>query len=173
MRSRFTDAQPNPLTRPFSKCSPTLHQRQLPTDGSISRIWQASAESGASLPFYDAGVAAGFPSPADDHAELRLDLNAHLIANPTATFFVKVEGDSMRDGGISDEDLLVVDRSIERWQNRIVVAVLNAEFTLKRFTLKEGAVVLEAAHPDYAPIHVTPEMNFAVWGVAIKTIRKL
>jgi len=152
---------PNPLSLP------------LKSDGSISKIWFADDSQGIKLPFYDTKVQAGFPSPAEDHLEQRLDLNTLVIENPSATFFVRVAGESMKDIGITDGDILVVDRSIESWENRIVVAVIDSEFTIKRFTTRHETVVLEAENPDYPAIKITPEMDFSVWGVVSWTLKKL
>ena len=107
------------------------------------------------------------------HVEQRLDLNTLVIENPSATFFVRVAGESMRDIGITDGDILVVDRSIESWENRIVVAVIDSEFTIKRFTIEQEMVVLKAENMDYPPIKITSEMDFAVWGVVNWTLKKL
>ena len=145
----------------------------LKSDGSISKIWFADDSQGIELPFYDTKVQAGLPSPAEDHLEQRLDLNTLVIENPSATFFVRVAGESMKDIGITDGDILVVDRSIESWGNRIVVAVIDSEFTIKRFTTQNEAVVLEAENPDYSAIKITPEMDFSVWGVVSWTLKKL
>ena len=145
----------------------------LKSDGSISKIWFADDSQGIELPFYDTNVQAGFPSPAEDHLEQRLDLNTLVIENPSATFFVRVAGESMKDIGITDGDILVVDRSIESWVNRIVVAVIDSEFTIKRFTTQNETVVLEAENPDYPAIKITPEMDFSVWGVVSWTLKKL
>ena len=145
----------------------------LKSDGSISKIWFADDSPGIELPFYDTKVQAGFPSPAEDHLEQRLDLNTLVIENPSATFFVRVAGESMKDIGITDGDILVVDRSIESWENRIVVAVIDSEFTIKRFTTQNETVVLEAENPDYPAIKITPEMDFSVWGVVSWTLKKL
>ena len=125
------------------------------------------------LPLFDTKVQAGFPSPAEDHLEQRLDLNSLVIENPSATFFVRVAGESMKDIGITDGDILVVDRSIESWENRIVVAVIDSEFTIKRFTSRNETVILEAENPDYPPIRITEEMDFFVWGVVCWTLKKL
>ena len=145
----------------------------LKSDGSISKIWFADDSQGIELLFYDTKVQAGFPSPAEDHLEQRLDLNTLVIENPSATFFVRVAGESMKDIGITDGDILVVDRSIESWENRIVVAVIDSEFTIKRFTIRHETVVLKAENPDYPAIKITPEMDFSVWGVVSWTLKKL
>ena len=145
----------------------------LKSDGSISKIWFADNSEDIELPFFDTKVQAGFPSPAEDHLEQRLDLNTLVIKNPSATFFVRVAGESMKDVGITDGDILVVDRSIENWENRIVVAVIDSEFTIKRFTTKQGTVILEAENPNYPSIKIMPEMDFSVWGVVRWTLKKL
>ncbi len=145
----------------------------MKSDGSISKIWFADNSQGIELPFFDTKVQAGFPSPAEDHLEQRLDLNTLVIQNPSATFFVRVAGESMRDIGITDGDILVVDRSIESWENRIVVAVIDSEFTIKRFTTEQEMVVLKAENVDYPPIKITSEMDFSVWGVVNWTLKKL
>ena len=143
------------------------------SDGSISKIWFADDSQSIELPFFDTKVQAGFPSPAEDHLEQRLDLNTLVIENPSATFFVRVAGESMKNIGITDGDILVVDRSIESWVNRIVVAVIDSEFTIKRFTKEQEMVVLEAENLDYPSIKITPEMDFSVWGVVSWTLKKL
>ena len=145
----------------------------IKSDGSISEIWVADDSQSIELPYYDTKVQAGFPSPAEDHLEQSLDLNTLVIDNPSATFFVRVAGESMRGIGITDGDILVVDRSIENWDNRIVVAVIDSEFTIKRFTKRNETVVLEAENPDYPPIKITEEMDFSVWGVVCWTLKKL
>ncbi|MDA0859295.1 MAG: translesion error-prone DNA polymerase V autoproteolytic subunit, partial [Verrucomicrobia bacterium] len=86
-----------------------------------------------SLPLFSARVQAGFPSPADDHLERSIDLNEELIRNPAATFFVRVKGESMQDAGIASGDILVVDRSLAPTDRKIVVAMIDGEFTVKRF----------------------------------------
>ena len=145
----------------------------IKSDGSISDIWLVDDSQSVELPYYDTKVQAGFPSHAEDHLEQRLDLNTLVIDNPSATFFVRVAGESMRGIGITDGDILVVDRSIENWENRIVVAVIDSEFTIKRFTKRNGTVVLEAENLDYPPIKITEEMDFSVWGVVCWTLKKL
>ena len=145
----------------------------IKSDESISQIWLADDSRNIELPYYDTRVQAGFPSPAEDHLEESLDLNTLVIDNPSATFFVRVAGESMRGIGITDGDILVVDRSIESWENRIVVAVIDSEFTIKRFTKRNGTVVLEAENPDYPSIRITEEIDFSVWGVVCWTLKKL
>ncbi len=124
------------------------------------------------LPLFLASVKAGFPSPADDFLEKKLDLNEHLIRHPAATFFVRVDGDSMQGAGICRGDILIVDRSLEAGDGRIVVAVVNGEFTVKRIRLQEGVVSLEPENPRYAPIRISPDSDFRVWGVVTYVIHQ-
>lgn len=127
---------------------------------------------GLEIPFYVTRVSAGFPSPADDHLEKKLDLNELVIKHPAATFFVRVSGDSMKNAGIFHGDILVVDRALDPKSNDIIVCVLNGEFAVKRFVKEKRRIVLYPENPDYAPIEVTEEMEFQVWGVAPYVIHK-
>ncbi len=146
---------------------------KLKTDGSIGAIYGLDDSSELKLPLFSTGVAAGFPSPAEDHLESRLDLNRHLIRNPPATFFVRAAGESMTNAGIYDQDLLIVDRSIESRNRRIVIATLNGEFTVKRLVQDEGGIYLIAENPDYDTIPVRVDTDFAVWGVVTYVIHKV
>jgi DNA polymerase V len=125
------------------------------------------------LPLASARVAAGFPSPADDYVESRIDLNDALIRHPSSTFFLRVSGDSMRGAGILDGDLLVVDRAVEPRPGRVVVAVIDGGFTLKYLNRHQGRWRLEAAHPDYPPLELEGCDDAAIWGVAIHAIHSL
>lgn len=116
-------------------------------------------------------VAAGFPSPADDHLDAPLDLNAHLVEHPAATFVVKVQGDSMSGAGIRDGDLLVVDRAREAKSGAIVVAVVDGELTVKRLRVGRDGVRLEAENPAYRPILVRESAELVIWGVVAHAIR--
>jgi DNA polymerase V len=120
---------------------------------------------------YSSRIAAGFPSPADDHLEGPIDLNAHLVAHPAATFVVRVEGDSMTGAGIRDGDLLVVDRSREAQSGSIVVAVVDGELTLKRLRFGRQGVRLEPENPAYKPIVVRENAELVIWGVVAHAIR--
>lgn len=117
------------------------------------------------FPLYLSPVRAGFPSPADDYIEKQLDLNEHLIKHPAATFLLKATGNSMINAGIFPGDLLIVDRSLEAVNNKIVVAVLNGEFTVKRLKKRQGKITLLAENPAYSPIEILEESNFEIWGV--------
>lgn len=123
------------------------------------------------LPLYITRVRAGFPTPNEGEIEEKLDLNAHLIQHPAATFFVRVEGSSMIDAGINEGDLLIVDRAKQPQDGDVILAVLDGEFTVKRLS-KKGKLFLEPANEDFAPIEITEDMDFQVWGVVTYTVRK-
>jgi DNA polymerase V len=123
-----------------------------------------------SLPLYATRVTAGFPSPSDEHVEAKLDLNQHLVKHPAATFFVRVEGDSMIGAGIYADDILVVDRSLKPSNGKIVIAILNGELTVKRLQIKQGSLKLLPENDQYPVIHITEEMNFSLWGVVTYVI---
>ncbi len=124
-------------------------------------------------PMYLSHVPAGFPSPADDYLGQALDLNDLLIKHPEATFFVRVEGDSMINAGIYHDDILVVDRSIPPSNNKVVIAVVFGELTVKRLARKQDKIFLIAENPNYEPIEVTSEMEMQIWGVATHVVHEL
>ena len=117
------------------------------------------------LRLFQQPVSAGFPSPAEDHIDGKLDLNRHFIKNPAATFYVRVSGDSMTGAGIHNGDLLIVDRSIEPTPGRVVIAVINGEHTVKRLHREGDRLLLLAENADYAPIVVTELEELHIWGV--------
>ncbi len=125
-----------------------------------------------SLPLVSASVEAGFPSPADDHMERGIDLNEELIRNPAATFMVRVKGDSMRDAGIHAGDVLIVDKSLSPSDRKIVVAMIDGNFTLKRFRNRNGRVTLEAENPDFQPIEVMDGQELTIFGVVTYIIHQ-
>ena len=110
-------------------------------------------------------VVAGFPSPAEQYLEPPLDLNELLVKRPAATYFVRVQGDSMSGAGISDGDILVVDRSVPAEHNRIVIAALDGELTVKRLVRQRGRVYLAPENPDYPKIDITNREYVHIWGV--------
>ena len=124
------------------------------------------------IPLVSAKVQAGFPSPADDHMERSLDLNEHLVKNPASTFFVRVQGDSMRDAGIAAGDILVVDRSVEPKDRQIVVAMLDGEFTVKRLCKRQGEIFLEAENKEYPSIEVGENQELVIWGAVTFVIHQ-
>ena len=126
-----------------------------------------------SLPLYSSKVPAGFPSPADDHMEGKLDLNTHLIKHPTATFFVKASGDSMIGAGIHDGDILVVDRSLEPRQSRIVIAAVDGQLTVKRLKKKGKKIFLVPENKKFRSIELNENNDVKVWGVVTSVIHKV
>ena len=135
--------------------------------------WPALYGTSIKLPLYSSKVSAGFPSPAEDHVEKRLDPSEFLIDQKDATFFVTIQGQSMIDVGLLPGDKAVVDRSKQASIGNIVLAVLDGEFTIKTLSrTKDGAVRLLPANKDYSPIEITEEMNFEVWGVVTGSFRR-
>ncbi len=110
-------------------------------------------------------VTAGFPSPASDYIDKSVDLNEVLIKNKAATFLVKALGDSMINAGIFSGDILIVDKSITPASKNIVVAILNGEFTVKRFIKEESKIILYPENSKYKPIEINSEDDFKIWGV--------
>lgn len=124
----------------------------------------------AALPFYGTKVPAGFPSPADDHIEKSLDLNEHLIPHPAATFFVRASGHSMINAGIHDQDILIVDRSLEPSSGKIVVVAVNGELTVKRLIKKNQHLYLQPENPDFPTLEIKAGHDIHVWGVVTTVI---
>lgn len=122
------------------------------------------------LPLYGCRVRAGFPSPADDFIDQSLDLNEFLIKKPSATFFAWAEGDSLRDIGIGQGDLLIIDRSLERCQGAVVVAAIDGELTCKILDIRR--MQLLSANPDYPPINVAGKQDLLIEGVVTYSIKK-
>ena len=136
-------------------------------------IYSAATDTSLSLPYVDTGIRAGFPSPADDFYHLSIDLNKELIKNKESTFFARVKGDSMRDAGIDDGDLLVIDRSLEPQNGKIAVCFIDGEFTVKRIKIEGDAVWLIPGNQNYSPIRVTGENRFIIWGIVTSVIKFL
>ncbi len=126
-----------------------------------------------SLPLFLESVSAGFPSPADDYLEGKLDLNDYLIINPASTFLVRVTGDSMINSGIYSGDLLIVDRSLEPKDGNIVIAVIDGELTVKKLRFIKNKLTLVPENPKYKPIEINENMSFEVWGVVSTVIHPL
>lgn len=124
------------------------------------------------IPLFSSAVPAGFPSPAEDHVEKSLDLHDHLIEHPAATFFVRVVGESMKGAGIQSGDLLIVDRSIDSFDGKIVVAVVEGEFTVKRARLRGKELFLMPENPLFSPIAINEESDCLIWGVVTYVIHK-
>lgn len=139
----------------------------------VERVLRFVKERENQLPLYASGVSAGFPSPADDYLEGVLDLNAHLIREPNATFFVRANGESMIGAGIHDGDLLVVDRSVRATDGKVVIVALNGELTVKRFRKEKGKSWLMPENPKFNPILLKEEDETHLWGVVTSVIHSL
>ena len=132
------------------------------------------------LPLFITPVPAGFPSPAEEYSDTKLDLNRHLISNPNSTFFVGISGESMVNADIRSGDIAIVDRSLEAKSGDIILAVVDGDFTIKRLEKVESKVVdglrlepkvrLLPENSDFEPIEITENMVFQVWGVVTYTI---
>jgi DNA polymerase V len=118
-------------------------------------------------------IAAGFPSPAEDYREPPLDFNELLIEQPAATFAVRISGDSMVGVGLFAGDIAIVNRALSPMSGAIIIALVQGEFTIKRYTTSRGQIILRAENPDFAPLLITPDMSFEVWGVVTHAIRML
>jgi len=136
-------------------------------------IFKPDTSTAISCPIYMSSVEAGFPSPAEDYIEGTLDLNKHLIKHPASTFFVRVSGDSMIKAGIFPDDILIVDRSLEPVDKKIVIAVLDGELTVKRLRYRDKLIFLEPENPEYQPIKITEDDSLEIWGVVTNVIHKV
>lgn len=136
----------------------------------VEAIYQYIQQQFYRLPFYQSTVVAGFPSPADDSIEKKLDLNELLIKNPAATFFLRVSGSSMIDAGLHHDDILIVDRSIAPAHGKIVIAAVNGELTVKRLHLEKNKVFLMPENEDYPPLEITEGAELHIWGVVAHVI---
>ncbi len=139
----------------------------------VTEIFSFEQRTKLSLPIAMTSVPAGFPSPADDYMDKKLDLNEYLIQHPAATFFVRVKGESMIQAGIHSGDILIVDRAIEPEDGKVVIAAIDGELTVKRILKRDGKLYLAAENPDYNLIEVSPEQSFIIWGVVTYVIHKV
>ena len=121
----------------------------------------------------NAGISAGFPSPAGDFKQERISLDKELIKNKEATFFARVSGESMINAGLEDGDLIVIERSIEPANNKIAVCFVEGEFTVKRLIVKKDRIWLKPENSSYKPIEVKDEDRLIIWGIVTNVIKKL
>jgi len=134
-------------------------------------LYSALTDTELSLPLASGKISAGFPSPASDFVDVAIDLNKHLIKHPSTTFFGRVRGQSMQDAGISDGDLLVIDKSLEPEDGKIAVCFIDGEFTVKRIKLEKDGCYLMPANEAFKPIHVTADNEFLLWGIVTHVIK--
>lgn len=140
--------------------------------GTVLDFYTADISSKLELPLAGSGIAAGFPSPAEDYEEVSLDLNKALVRHPAATFYARVKGTSMTDAGILDGDLLVIDKALEPKEGDIAVCFLDGEFTVKRIGHMDGNLCLLPANKRFKPIRISGESEFSVWGIVTYVIHK-
>lgn len=138
-------------------------------------ICSAEVGSELALPFDDGGIKAGFPSPAQDYMDSSIDLNRELVRHKETTFYARVSGNSLIDAGISDGDIIVIDKSLQTSTGDYVVAYIDGEFTIKEFRLDENGECawLIPYNKNFKPIRVTSENDFMIWGVVTYTIKKM
>jgi DNA polymerase V len=133
-------------------------------------IYSAETETELQLPLMEA-VSAGFPSPATDFIDLTIDLNRHLIKHPSATYYARVKGESMRDAGINDGDLLIVDKSIDPTDGKIAICYIDGEFTLKRIKIDQNGIWLMPANDRFKPIRIEQDNTLVIWGIVTFVIK--
>ena len=119
------------------------------------------------------GISAGFPSPADDFKEIRISLDRELVKNGDATFYATVSGDSMINAGLSDGDLIVIDRSLDPQHNKIAVCFIDGDFTVKRIIKKGADLYLKPENKNYKPIKIDEENELQIWGIVTYVIKSL
>lgn len=124
------------------------------------------------LPYVEQGISCGFPSPAEGMEE-EFDLNQHIIKNKNTTFFARIRGDSMEGVGMTDGDIVVIDKSLEPTDNKIAVCYLDGEFTIKRIRLIDSKLFLVAENEKYQPLEITEDNDFLIWGIVTNIIKKL
>lgn len=135
-------------------------------------IFPVEVDTDLALPLADEGIKAGFPSPAQDFMDIAIDLNKELVKHPSSTFYGRVKGDSMIDAGISNGDILVIDRSIEPGDGDMAVCYIDGEFTIKYIRIETDVIWLMPANDQYTPIKVSSDNNFLIWGIVTYSIKK-
>lgn len=141
--------------------------------GDLNAFFSVEARDHTTVPLVASRVAAGFPSPADDYLDRALDFNELLISNPSATFAVRIAGESMTGAGLFPGDIAVVDRSVAPFNGCVVLALVDNEFTIKRYRKKAGGVVLQAENKAFKDIIVPEDSAFEIWGVVRHAVRML
>ncbi len=121
----------------------------------------------------DSTACVGFPSPAANYMKKGLDLNEFFIKHPSATFYMRVTGDSMSGAGIQSEDMLIVDRSVKPTDDKVVIAILNGDFMVRRLRLTKNKIRLMPDNDNFQPIEIKEETDFQIWGVVTGVIHVL
>ncbi len=146
---------------------------KIKSDGSIKSIHPYNGETKIVRPVLGTKIPAGFPSPALDYMEERLDIGKYLVPHPTSTYFVRVEGYSMINAGIFPDDILVVDRSLDAVNNKIVIAIIDGELTVKRLKIIDGIYWLCPENDDYKAFKIDEDIDFYIWGVVTYAVHKV
>ena len=146
---------------------------KISTPKPFLELFAVSTETQLALPIVSENISAGFPSPAMDFIDLTIDLNKHVIKNRDATFFGRVKGKSMKDIGIYDGDLLVIDKSIKPANDHIAVCYLDGEFTIKRIVIENSKCWLVPSNTDYQALEVQEHNDFQVWGIVTYVIKSM
>jgi DNA polymerase V len=147
-------------------------ESMIKSDATIAAIYGLEQKARVVCSLFSSGVSAGFPSPAEDHIDRKLDLNELLIQNPAATFFVRVAGDSMTGAGINHGDILVVDRSVQGAHGKMVIAIIRGELTIKQLVQRDSAWWLVPANVAYPAVAITEDSGCEVWGVVTSVIHQ-
>ena len=119
------------------------------------------------------GISAGFPSPADDFKEIRISLDKELVKNKESTFYARVSGNSMEDAGLSDGDMIIIDKSLIPQNNKIAVCFLDGEFTVKRVITKKGNLYLKPENENYKEVKLNEGNELKIWGIVTYVIKKI
>ena len=139
----------------------------------ILTFYSADTASELEIPHAGFGVSAGFPSPAEDFIEGPIDLNKAIVKNQDATFYIRFNGYSMKDAGIDNGDLLVVDKSLDPQNGKIAICYIDGEFTVKRLKVEKDCVYLVPENKDYKPIKVTQDNDLIIWGIVTTVIKSV
>ena len=139
----------------------------------VLTFYRPNFESELKIPYIKDGVSAGFPSPAADFMDADIDLNKELCKNQLSTFYIKVKGNSMINAGINNQDILVVDRSIEPQNNKIAICLIDGEFTVKRIKIEKNNVFLMPENESFQPIKITDENELIIWGIVTYVIKQV
>jgi len=150
-----------------------MKKHSYKTDGSIKAVYSPQVGKKLVRPLMASKIPAGFPSPAQDYVEGRLDLNEHLIMHEASTFFVRADGYSMIGAGIHPDDILIVDRALEAAHNRIIIAIVDGELTVKRLKIEADEYWLVPENNDYPPLRIHEGIDFTIWGVVTYVIHKV
>ena len=139
----------------------------------ILNFFVPKADNGIGQWLAEEGISAGFPSPADDFKEIRISLDKELVKNKEATFYARVDGDSMVGAGLEDGDLLVIDRSLNPENGKIAICLVDGEFTVKRIKKEKNKLYLMPENKKYEPIELKEENELIIWGVVEYVIKKV